>query len=153
MFKMTTIALLALLSGCSLDQAPNPPPAQLAPAAAKPPTCAMSMSAPQAVEGANFFGTGTLTDCSETDWDGVLQVRVNAGGLIVGVDVDRAQAVPGNTLDIGSQAAAFVPGLDACVGTVTWTSDEPDWSLTVNAVCGDKDLVATFHGHLYRGNN
>lgn len=152
MKTLFAVALVALV-GCDRAQEAAPA-APTAPAAVThAPTCAMSMSAPQAVEGANFFGTGTLTDCTETDWDGVLQVRVNAGGLIVGVDVDRTQAAPGNTLDIGWQAAAFVPGYDACVGTVTWTSDEPDWSLTVNAVCGDKDLVATFHGHVYRGNN
>lgn len=155
MFKMTTIAVLALLNGCSLDQAPPPPQAPAA-ARAKAPTCAMIMTAPRAVEGANLFGTGTLADCAETDWNGVLQVRVNAGdGLLVGVDIDRTQAVAGNTLDIGVQASVLSSAGDyaSCEGSVTWTSDEPDWVVSVDAVChdaaGDYNLVASFRGHVY----
>ena len=156
-----TILVLAIASvvfgalafcGCGGAPAPVAPTVQ-APQPQHKPTCAMAMTAPQAVQGANFFGTGSLTDCTETDWDGILQVRVNAGGMLVGVDLDRSQATPGNTLDLGQQATAFVTGYAACSGTLTWNSDEPDWSLSLDAMCGDQHVAATFSGHVYDGND
>lgn len=160
MRNFSLAALVILVVGCSTAPAGAPPVSASAraaqDAATKAPTCAVSMSAPRAIEGANFFGSGTLADCTETDWDGVLQVRFAQGGFLAGLNVDRAQASSGDTLDLGVQATAFTNDYAPCEGTVTWTADEPDWALSVNAVChgaaGDYDLVASVHGHVYEGN-
>lgn len=155
---MKTLAalVLALTVGCSTAPSAPAAPAPVV-VAAHAPTCAVSMSAPFAVEGANFFGTGTLHDCNETDWNGLLQLRFSTGAFWAGIDIDRTQAAPGNTLDLGVEAVAFTSDFGPCEGTVTWTSDEPDWALSVNAVChgekGDYNFVADAHGHVYNGNN
>lgn len=155
MRKFFVAVVVLFMVGCSAPQTDVLPPAP-APSAAKTPTCAVSMSAPRAVEGANFFGTGTLSDCSETDWDGVLQLRFAQDSFWAGIDIDRTQAAAGDTLDLGSQAVAFTNTFGTCEGAVTWISDEPDWALSVNAVChgdaGDYDFVGSFHGHVYDGN-
>lgn len=152
---------LVLAVGCSTpstDTAPISAAAAAAhDAATKAPTCAVSFTSPTAIDGSNFFGSGSLDDCSFSGWNGILEVRVAKGDFVFGVDIDRSQAAPGNTLMVGAEAVVFAHDYISCEGTVTWISDEPDWALSVDAVChgatGDYVLAGSLHGHVYSGNN
>lgn len=153
-FVLVVLGSLIAAAGCGRTEVEFPVPTPVV-TVQHAPTCAVQLIAPYVIDGANFFGSGTLDDCSESDWDGVLQIRFAQGSLLGGVDIDRSRAAPGNTLDIGAEATAFLnlDGYAPCEGTVTWKTDEPDWSVAVDATCGLNSFVGNFHGHVYNGNN
>ena len=155
-FRILAYGALALAAGCA---APAGPAASAQPTVAADdpprPTCAVAMTAPLAIDGQQLFDSGPLDDCSESDWEGVMELRFLDRGLQVLLDIDRAQATPGNTIDLPSPAARLqTRGYADCGGVLTWQSDEPDWALAVDAQCDDgSSLVARWWGHHYVGND
>lgn len=163
MIKLKSIALLLAigLSGCySVESTPLPTPA---PQVLKP-LCSVALTAPIPVDGFVSYNNRTVHDCSESDWNGILEVRLSDQGFLLAVDIDRSQTQPGNTYAIESGAAVVwtlgQPYGGSCrSGYVTWLSDEPDWEVLVDVYCisdnGPDQFFVTgdIKGHVFNGNN
>lgn len=140
------LTAMLLMVGCDA-----PADQILAPPTKATPTCFASLTAPSNISGAQTFDSGDFGDCDfGRGNDGIRELRFAtlSGDLVVMVDIAQI-AAPGNSYDIGSgyvslQTASYA----SCHGVVTWTSDLPDWSVTVDATCDDgARVVGTWRGN------
>lgn len=161
-FLLVVFGVLMTAAGCESTQAP--PRASVAVNPQLRPLCSVDLTAPFPVNGFVSYNDRTITDCSESDWDGIMEIRMAQRGLILAIDIDRAQAKPGNTYFVEDGAAVVWtlgdPYLGSCrSGGVTWLSDEPDWEVDVDVFClsesGSNEyfVKGNLKGHVFYGNN
>lgn len=157
-FLLFVFGALMAAAGCGRTEPyPVPVAPTVTPTVQHRPTCAVEMIAPVSLVGSNFYGAGTLDDCTESDWNGILELRMAIGQVFLSLDIDRSQNAPGDAIDLTSGRVALWDRVCTdWTGTVTWQTDEPDWSILINATCIDDpthQLVGKWWGHVYNGNN
>lgn len=138
--RKMVLAVVLMVGGCAGRPLGGDEPVVAADA-----TCAVSMTSPTLLAGAD----DQLPLCEQLNQGGFLMVYFTGGGVTVMADIKKGAALPGNTYDLGAGAALLSDGEGrSCSGALTWESDVPDWAVSVDATCpGGVDVRAAWHGH------
>jgi hypothetical protein len=150
------VAIALLVGGCgpyAIDPAPHPDALPTAYAT----TCAVDMTAPIRLAGANTSPRqGDLAYCAQSRWDDVLELYFQHPGVAeqwLRIDVQTRLAHVGEPVQLGSGAAALWDDVYSdYVGVVTLESDEPEWAVSVVAYSESEPkraIVARWWGHSY----
>jgi len=131
-------------AGDDMEQAPS----DMLPA----PKCSVAMTGPVRVFGDE--SNGSVLSCSEWKSGSILSVLFRFGQRhvdvqTVTVEVDTRVVEPGSTVALGAGVSLSDDHCSTLAGRGTFTSDEPNWSVSVNAQCEEKPerwVIATWSG-------